>query len=208
MTLFKSSPQGKVYVARRRPGYRPRARNFSRRFEARIFGETLNLETRPGIFSHGRLDQGTLALSEVARLEEADRLIDLGCGAGAVGIGAARASPRRRALLVDSSLRAIETARGNIRRNGTANAALLLGYDLAALRGQCADKVLANPPYFSNYRIATLFAAEAKRALVKGGELYLVTKSPARHAEILQALFGNCQGKERRGYTVLWARKN
>jgi len=84
---------------------------------------------------------------------------------------------------------------------------VLLGYDLAAVRENSFNKVLANPPYFSHYRISTLFAAEARRVLAKGGELYLVTKSPDRHEEILQVLFGNCKVQPRRGYSVLRARK-
>ena len=44
------------------------------------------LSTRPGVFSHGELDEGTRALSEVAVVGEATRVADLGCGSGALGI--------------------------------------------------------------------------------------------------------------------------
>jgi len=45
------------------------------------------------------------------------------------------------------------------------------------------DLAIANPPYYSDFRIAELFIDTAARALVKGGKLLLVTKHPAWFVE-------------------------
>jgi 16S rRNA (guanine1207-N2)-methyltransferase len=177
-------------------------------FAASILGHEIELETRPGVFSHGRLDEGTLALSEVAEPPQSVRLLDLGCGSGALGIAVALAIPGARSVLVDSSPRAVQLARKNAHRNGVGDrTAVLLGYDLSAVREGAIDLVLANPPYFGDFRIAEMFSQEAWRVLAQGGELLLVTKAPERPAETIQELFGNHEAIPRRGYTVIRGRR-
>jgi 16S rRNA (guanine1207-N2)-methyltransferase len=207
-TIHRRDAHGIAYVARTKEGHRTRERDFRRSFAARIFGRDLEAETRPGVFSHGQLDAGTLALSEVARIGESTRAVDLGCGSGLLGIAAALAAPQGRALLVDSSVRAVEVARRNAVRNGAGERCLvLLAHDLSSVREGTFDLVLANPPYFGDFRIVEQFARDARKVLVPGGELLLVTKSPAEPAEILRGIFGSCEEVPRRGYTVIRARR-
>ncbi|MBI4605629.1 MAG: methyltransferase [Planctomycetes bacterium] len=207
-TIHGRGPLGTVYIARKRSDRPPRERSFARTFEARVFGRALRLETRPGVFSHGELDEGTLALSEVAPIEEGSRAVDLGCGSGALGIGAALAAPRGLAVLVDSNARAARVARANALANGAErNALILLAHDLASLREQAFDVVLANPPYFADHRITELFAWEARRVLAPGGKLHLVTKAPERPVAILEGIFGGCEAARRRSYAVITASK-
>ena len=208
VTIHLRAKHGLAYVARKRPGREPRRRDFRKRFQAAVLGRTLELETRPGVFSHGELDEGTLALSEVATVGESSRVLDLGCGSGALGIAAALAAPRGHALLVDSSARAVRVARENIVRNGAGgNAVAILGCDLAAAREGAFDLALANPPYYGDYRILEMFSREAFRVLAPGGDLFLVTKTPERPQEIFRGLFGSSRAVNRRGYTILCGRK-
>jgi 16S rRNA (guanine1207-N2)-methyltransferase len=195
-------------VARKTPGLKVRERDFTRRFPARIFGRDVELETRPGVFSHGELDDGTLALSEVANISETSRVLDLGCGCGAIGVGAALANPQGSAVLVDSGARAAQVARRNVERNGAdRNAVVILACDLEGLRDGSFDAVLTNPPYFSDFRIAEAFVRDSHRVLAPGGEILLVTKAPQRPAEIIREVFGACEAVTRRGYQVLRARR-
>ncbi len=211
-TIHVRNKHGRVYIARRQDAREPRERDYRRRFAARLFGREIDVETRPGVFSHGDLDGGTLALAEVASAtiegKTGVRVADLGCGSGALGIAAALASPGGRAVLVDSSARSVQVARANIARNGAANSALaVLGTDLASLRVGSFDAVLANPPYFSDFRIAELFIRESLRVLAPGGELFLVAKAAERPLEIANVVFGNAEIAARRGYTVIRARR-
>jgi 16S rRNA (guanine1207-N2)-methyltransferase len=207
-TIHLRSRAGMVYIARKQPGRRTRPRDYSREFKARLFGRDLVLRSRPGVFSHGELDQGTLALAEAAAVSEDSRVLDLGSGSGALGIAAALAAPRGRALLVDSSARAARVARENVKRCGAEpNALVILAHDLQAVRGESFDLALANPPYYSDHRITQLFAREGRRTLAPGGEFLLVTKSPERPSEIIGLLFGEYKIEERRGYAVIRARK-
>ncbi len=212
VTIHVRNKKGRVYIARRQDGREQRERNYRRRFTARLFGREVEVETRPGVFSHGECDAGTLTLAEVASAaiesKPGARVVDLGCGSGALGIAASLASPGGRAVLVDSSARAVQVARANIVRNGAEGGALiLLGTDLAALRAGSFDVVLANPPYYSDFRIAELFIRESHRVLAPGGELFFVTKAAERPLEIAIAVFGHAEAVARRGYTVIRARR-
>lgn len=202
-TIASRNDAGVAYIARKQSGSRIRQRRYGRRFETSLFGVDLELETRPGIFSHGELDEGTLALSEIADIQPDHRIVDLGCGSGAIGIAAALHSIWCRVVMVDSSLRAVEIARRNVLHNAVERNALVLpGFDLGAMRPGTVDRVLANPPYFGSFRISKLFVRESARVLKPGGELYLVTRAPDEHCLMLEEDFGDGELVERRGYTV------
>jgi 16S rRNA (guanine1207-N2)-methyltransferase len=68
------------------------------------------------------------------------------------------------------------------------------------------DLVLANPPYFSDFRIAESFARAAQAALVRGGELRLVAKAAAAHAAVVRREFGEARIEECGDYGVVRAR--
>jgi 16S rRNA (guanine1207-N2)-methyltransferase len=207
-TIHVRSKQGMAYIARKDPDREPRKRESARRFSGRILGLTLDLVTRPGVFSHGEIDQGTLALADAAAIRESSRVLDLGSGSGALGIAAAVKAPQGASVLVDSNVRSTRVASGNLARNGApGNALVLLACDLSAVRDGVFDLVLANPPYYSDHRITRLFTSEAHRTLVPGGEMLLVTKAPERPLEIVREVFGGARWEERRGYVVLRAEK-
>jgi 16S rRNA (guanine1207-N2)-methyltransferase len=202
-TIATRNRSGVAYVARKKPGSRIRERRYERRFEASLFGVDMELESRPGVFSHGEIDEGTLALSEVAEIAPNHRIVDMGCGCGALGIAAALQSIWCRVILVDSNIRAVETTRRNVVHNAVERNALVLpGFDLGAVRAGTIDRVLANPPYYGSFLISQLFIEESARILKPGGELYLVTKAPDEHCLMLEKVFGEGDIIERRGYTV------
>lgn len=203
-TIHRRSKAGTIYVARRRSGRKPRERDFRRTFTGRLFGHTIELETRPGVFSHGKVDNGTLSLADVAAIEPDSRVLDLGCGSGALGTAAALTACRGFAVLVDSHIRAVEVARANLARNGAnGNSLVILAHDLSSLKAGSVDVVLANPPYFGDYRILEHFTEESRRTLTPGGTYYCVTKTPERSEEIVRRYFGDCERTPRRSYAVL-----
>jgi len=90
-----------------------RARRRATRAAARLVvqarvgdGESLRFVTRPGVFAYGQMDLGSRALLTAAEIQPGERILDLGCGAGATGIAAwsAPAGPARH--FVDSNVRA------------------------------------------------------------------------------------------------------
>ncbi len=55
--------------------------------------------------------------------------------------------------------------------------------------GPAVDLVVANPPYYSNYRIAEIFARRAARVLRPDGTALFVTKQTEWYEETLPGLF-------------------
>ncbi len=148
---------------------------------------TLELATRPGVFGHARIDGGTRALAERLDAREGERVLDLGCGYGPLGLAAATRA--REVVLVDSNARAVLLAARNAAANGLSAARALLRADLEDLEGPF-DLALANPPYFSNFRIARAFVEKAAELLRRGGRLALVAKAVAEHAAIVRETIG------------------
>jgi 16S rRNA (guanine1207-N2)-methyltransferase len=148
----------------------------------------LSIETRPGTFCHGAVDRGTRALAEWLEPRNAEHVL---------GIYAAKRLPEARVVLVDSNARAAGCARRNAERNGVADRVEVL------VRADVEDVPLpprggfslcvTNPPYFSQWRIATQFVAKAHAMLRRGGRLALVVRAGAaatEHADIVRRLFG------------------
>jgi 16S rRNA (guanine1207-N2)-methyltransferase len=176
-------------------------------FEAHTPLGVLSLCSLPGVFSYDRLDDATrLLLSQIqisvteisateisaTEISATDRLLDLGCGYGilglvAAGMGAAQVD------LVDSNLLAVAAARQNIRRLGLTNARALPGDVLDPLAGQTYTRIVTNPPFHAgkgvDYQIAAAFIQQSWAALPPGGELLLVANLFIRYEKLMEGLF-------------------
>ena len=89
-------------------------RNFASDWEASVpDGEKMVFTSLPGCFCHRRADAGGLALAEVAAREAkpTDRLLDMGCGCGLVGLLVAKKAGISDLTLIDSHARAIAAAK-------------------------------------------------------------------------------------------------
>src|SRR5205823_15098976 len=86
----------------------------------RVRGFDLRFETQAGVFAHRGLDAGTRLLIESMRVSPTARVLDLGCGYGAIGIVAAKLAERGGTVLVDSDIRATRLTAKNLALNGVA----------------------------------------------------------------------------------------
>jgi 16S rRNA (guanine1207-N2)-methyltransferase len=181
-------------------------RDFSARFAASLpGGAPLELLSLPGVFCHRRPDAGGLALAEVTArdLRPGQRVLDMGCGCGLVGLLLATSQPETRVTFVDSHARALAATHRNLVALGLDGHTLHLsdtgvsetGFDLAA----------GNPPYYSDFRIAQLFIDTAYAALTRGGACHLVAKSTRELEALVAERFGHAEVTPRRGYGVVRA---
>jgi 16S rRNA (guanine1207-N2)-methyltransferase len=169
-------------------------------------GESLRFLTRPGVFTYGQLDAGTRALLAAAEIKPGDRVLDLGCGAGAAGLAVARrAGPEGHVTFVDSNLRAVALAEINARANNLANYRAHAAARLEGLDENSFDVILTNPPYYAMQAIAQFFVERSKALLKPGGRLYLVTKQFETVEPLVRAAFGEPELYESRGYIILVA---
>ncbi len=186
-----------------------RIRDFSAKWKASVPGiEPMEFTSVPGCFCHRRLDEGGLALAEVASRELKDRggntnLLDMGCGCGFVGFLIARAVPGVSLVMVDSHSRATEAAEINSNNFAIPAEIILSDSGTPERMDGTFDVFVGNPPYYSDYRIADVFLETAKRALKPGGVCYTVCKNAAGLEPVQREYFPGVQIIRRRGYAVL-----
>lgn len=168
----------------------PASKHDERRLTVRALGVELSFTTDAGVFSRDGLDAGTRTLLE-ALPPLAGRVLDLGCGWGALGGVLAKVYPQARFVLSDINARAVELARRNLRENGLSNAEAVCGDGFAAVEGKF-DWILTNPPIRAGKQVIYALFAQAKEFLAPGGTLALVirTQQGAKSAErYLQSLY-------------------
>jgi 16S rRNA (guanine1207-N2)-methyltransferase len=167
-------------------------------------GESLRFLTRPGVFAYGQMDQGSRALLAAAEINPGDRVLDLGCGAGAVGLAAARKTgPEGQITFVDSNVRAVALAEVNAHAVGLVNFQALASIGLEGIQPDSFDVVLTNPPYYASQSIGQMFIRRSHELLRPGGRFYLVTKQLEQMEEMVRKVFGEPELFENRGYIII-----
>ncbi len=136
-------------------------------------GVTAEFVTDAGVFSRDGLDTGTAALLE-ALPEPAGRVLDLGCGWGAVGVLLGKRWPGAQIVMTDVNCRAASLARENLRRNGV-SAEVLTGDGFENVPGSF-DLIVTNPPIRAGKAAVYRLFADARARLNPGGALYAVIR--------------------------------
>lgn len=155
---------------------RPRSASRPRELRFLYRGRVLYFHVDQGVFAAHGLDPGTALLIESMVVRPADRVLDLGCGWGPIGIAAARAAPEGHAVLTDVNHRAVQLSRRNLRRNGLTNAEVRSGPGFAPVAGERFDLIATNPPYhIGRPEILRLLDASPDH-LSPGGRLLVVGK--------------------------------
>ena len=156
----------------------------------------LVLVSRHGLFSARSLDEGTaLLLRELESLPPRLRVLDLGCGYGAIGLTLAARWPTSRVDLVDSDIRAVDATTENISRVGLSNASVILSDGLCELRDRAGgyDLVVSNLPAQAGNDAIDQLLLDAHDALDASGLLVLVVVNGLRR--YLQRRLGDIFGK-------------
>lgn len=136
----------------------------------------LRIAAPPGVFSAGRLDDGTAML--LANLPAVGgRVLDLGCGAGVIAAVCA-AGGARDVLAVDDDAVALAATRETVARNGLAGRVKVAASDgFSDVEGRF-DFVVSNPPFHDGIATtdvaAQRFVSDAARHLERDGQLVVV----------------------------------
>ncbi len=170
------SPDGWVYTATKRGPLR-KHRRFDAEFVFRDEEQLITIMTRPSVFSHRSLDVAARLLITHSGATTGDRVLDFGCGSGAVGIATAfRVGPEGHTYCVDSNARAIQCVIANAKTNGLGNVTAILNHDGDLPDVSPCDLALLNPPYYGGFAIAEHFVHSATKLVRDGGRIVVVTK--------------------------------
>jgi 16S rRNA (guanine1207-N2)-methyltransferase len=166
-----AAPPGEPYFAER-----PRSRSAPHELRFLYRGELLAFGVDRGVFASHGLDPGTALLIENLEVGPTDRVLDLGCGWGPVGVAAAKAAREGRVVLTEVNRRAARLARKNLDRNRITNAEVRIGPFFEPVADERFDVVATNPPYRAGRPHVLRILTEAPDHLSERGRFVLVGK--------------------------------
>lgn len=170
-------------------------------------GKELLLETSSTLFSPRYPDPGTLFMLQNVDFTPADKVLDLGCGYGLVGLIATMTVPAESVFMTDIDPCAVELARKNMERNGIKGATVVLGNSFAAVEETGFSMILSNPPYHADFSVAKSFIEKGFNRLAVGGKMIMVTKRKDWYKNKLIAIFGGVRILEKDGYFLFISEK-
>ncbi len=167
----------------------------------------MTFHTDPSLFSPGALDAGTKAMLSCAQFSAADKVLDLGCGYGVVGIYLARVIGSDRVTLCDVDPAAIRLARLNSKLNQVSGIRIIQSDGLSQIDDTGYTLILSNPPYHADFKVAKHFIEKGFNRLALGGKMLMVTRRKKWYKEKFISVFGGVRMTEKDGYYVFIAEK-
>ncbi len=145
------------------------------------------------VFADNKLDEGTRLLLAALEVHAADDVLDIGCGAGLIGLHIARLASKGNVTMVDVSLAAVAASQQAIAESQLANIRVAASDGAQAVLTQCFDLVVTNPPFhqggIQTTAIAERFIREAAQVLRPQGRFYLVANRFLKYEPVVRASF-------------------
>ena len=178
----------------------PTSEHEERSFRAVFAGRVLAFDTDAGVFSKQHVDPGSELLCKALPDTLSGRVLDMGCGWGAMTIMTLARFPKVQMTMADVNERALSLAVSNVKKNRM-EAAALLSDGFEKVEGEF-DAVITNPPIRAGKAVIYKMFEDAKAHLVSGGALYLVIRkqqgAPSA-LKFLNELYGRAEVIERDG---------
>ena len=172
-----------------------------------INGVSLNFESTEGSFSPLAVDRGTLAMLSAVELSQSDKVLDLGCGYGVVGIYAAKLIGEDKVVMSDVDMECVCLSKKNAILNGVSGAKIIHSDGFRDLHETGFTLILSNPPYHADFSIAKHFIEKGFNRLQVGGKMVMVTRRKDWYKNKLTAIFGGVKIIEQEGYYVFISEK-
>ena len=178
----------------------PSSEHEERSFRAVFAGRVLAFDTDAGVFSKQHVDPGSELLCKSLPDTLGGRVLDMGCGWGAMTVMTLARFPKAQVTMADVNERALALAVSNVEKNRMqAKAVLSDGFE--KIVGEF-DAVITNPPIRAGKAVIYKMFEDAKAHLVPGGALYLVIRkqqgAPSA-LKFLKELYGKAEVIERDG---------
>ena len=178
-----------------------------------VNGLIMNLFTDNGVFSKGKVDEGSLAFLRVLLpLDLGKNILDLGCGYGTLGLTLAMAKKEARVTLADINPRALNMCKRNAELHNLSNRVTILQSDIYEKIEGPYDSIVVNPPIRAGKKVTYKMYEEAKQYLIDGGSLYIVIRKAQgadSASKYIESIFGNIKLLDRhKGYHIYQAIKS
>ena len=172
-----------------------------------VRGVHLIAENDRSLFSPDAPDRGTVAMLETIDMKESEKVLDLGCGWGLVGLTLAGLQTAHSLTLTDVNPTAVNNAQRNFSLNGFEGAIFCCGDAYASVPDRDYTLILSNPPYHTDFQVARIFIEKGFNRLATGGKMVMVTKRKEWYKNKFISIFGGVRITEQDGYYVFQAEK-
>ncbi len=180
------------------------------RFAVTEGGIDLVFETLPGVFSADRLDDGTRLLLDHLDVPAGGAVLDVGCGAGAIGVVAGRRGAGS-VTMTDVNLLAVSVARRNAALAGVP-VEVVAGDVYGGVGERLFDLIVSNPPFHQgkvvDYDMPQRLIAGVAEHLTPDGRLVIVANAFLPYDRVMREHFEEVEVlAATRQYRVLAARR-
>lgn len=175
--------------------------------ECIINGISLKLYTENSLFSPNSIDKGSLIMMSKIDFQPGQKILDLGCGYGVIGIYAAHFSGAENVTMVDINPIAVELSRKNAKYNNLSAINIFQSDGFHNIVEQDFDLILSNPPYHADFKVPKNFIENGFRHLKSGGSMIMVTKRYKWYKNKLESVFGGVKVIEENGYYIFISQK-
>ena len=173
---------------------------------------TCRFITDNGVFCKDHVDAGSQLLLETIERHGplGERVLDLGCGYGAIGIVLKKLYPNSAMTMAEINPRSLELAQENAQRNEV-EVRCVHSDVYSGVEGNTFTDIITNPPIRAGKKVIYAMFEQAFDHLRENGRLWVVIRKQqgAKSAEAkIAQVFGNCEVVRRdKGYLVLCAKK-
>lgn len=162
-----------------------------------------------GLFSPREIDEGSALLIDNVEVASSDKLLDIGCGWGVIGLALAKLASQGKVHLIDKDYVAIDYAKKNARINHIDNCEIYLSNGFSNVPDTQFDTIVSNLPAKVGKELFWIILHDAKTHLRQGGKLYVVTISGLKEfiKRNFKEIFGNYEkAAQNKTYSVFLAR--
>lgn len=168
----------------------------------------LSFKTDEKVFSPSQIDRGTLAMLSKIAFKDEDKVLDLGCGYGVVGILASKEIGQDNVMMCDVSLDAVNLAKENASINDVSDVNIIQSDGFSMIpEDKKFTLILSNPPYHTDFKVAKGFIENGFKHLEIGGKIIMVTKRLEWYKNKLISIFGGVKIFEINDYYVFISEK-
>jgi len=163
-------------------------------------GHKYLLKAPSGVYGKKRIDKASILLIEKVELTN-EKVLDIGCGYGAIGITLKKEFPDIDLYMSDINNRAVDFSKINAKNNNV-NAVIKQGHLFKPWEDDRFDVIVTNPPIVAGKEVLHELIEESNSHLNEKGKFYLVAyhnKGGKSLENYMKQIFGNVKELEKSG---------